>query len=637
MKTTTVASSPMSAGRPKIEFHTALEWLIRHKKVLLFSGLGVLLVAVLSLFVWHTQRPVTPRLASSNLQAVAVNEPLRVSLDQSVNSNFSARISPKTEGDWQVQTNVFGAHEIVFIPGKEGLKTNTKYEISINDMKRVTGQAVAPIEIAFKTEAAPKITNVTPADKADTFAADGVFSVELASANRGMRELSLVTEPAIKLKKLSTKNDKIFQWQPESPLEQGKAYTLQLFDARSSDAAKPLQTIQFTTAPEPAIAKMNNEQFLYPEGFISVQFSEPMQQSAAGIKCECEGAGKWASPTEYQFTPAKIEVNKTYRYVVPKGLRSDRNGFRAADAVYEIRTPGNVQASVAGLGSSAKLNAAVTVSFDQAVNQKSAESKFAISPQIGGTFKWLNASTMQFVPAAEYAAQTGYTVTINSGVEPVRFGLASNAAFMGKFTTEARTVKLAVPVYQQQYPSSCEAASLRMALAYRGINDGDASIVQKMGYNPRPGDAGANTWDDPDEMYVGDITKRQAKFQAYGAHAAPIAKAARAYGRSAEAHYNITPSFIAGQIHAGNPVIIIGTVSVMSPIPTTWNGPNGLVYGWMGEHARVVIGVVGAPENPVGFWVNDPYRGTQEYWTTARLAADIATIPQVPAQGTVIY
>jgi uncharacterized protein YvpB len=223
------------------------------------------------------------------------------------------------------------------------------------------------------------------------------------------------------------------------------------------------------------------------------------------------------------------------------------------------------------------------------------------------------------------------------GIIPVRFGLPSTAAFSMQFTTEPRTIKLNVPVYAQQHPSSCEAAALRMALAYRGVNDIDSSIVQKMGYSPRFKDKATNSWDDPNAMYVGNIDGSQSRYEAYGAYAAPVAKAARAYGRAAEVHYGITPQLIAQQVYSGNPVVIIGTVSHMSPLPISWSGPNGVVHAWMGEHARTVIGVAGQADNPIGFWVNDPYRGTQEYWSYARLVADINAIPQVPAQGAVIH
>ena len=64
--------------------------------------------------------------------------------------------------------------------------------------------------------------------------------------------------------------------------------------------------------------------------------------------------------------------------------------------------------------------------------------------------------------------------------------------------------KLDVPYYQQQYANSCEAASLRMALAYYGINiSDDLEIVKKFGYDPRDKDTINNEWDNPQEMFVG--------------------------------------------------------------------------------------------------------------------------------------
>jgi uncharacterized protein YvpB len=175
-----------------------------------------------------------------------------------------------------------------------------------------------------------------------------------------------------------------------------------------------------------------------------------------------------------------------------------------------------------------------------------------------------------------------------------------------------------------------------MALAYRGIFKNDIEIVQTFGYNPRPIDTATNSWDDPNEMYVGDVNGLQSKLHGYGAHAEPIAKGARSYGRDATAHFNIGVNFIAEQILAGNPVVIIGTAGAGNARRVTWNGPNGVVEAWYGEHARTVVGVVGKANSPVGFIVHDPLVNKPLYWTPAQLQRDIDATPQVPSQVVVV-
>ncbi|MGH9856542.1 MAG: C39 family peptidase, partial [Acidobacteriota bacterium] len=324
----------------------------------------------------------------------------------------------------------------------------------------------------------------------------------------------------------------------------------------------------FTTAKEPGITG-KSENFLYPEETIDVTFDTAMRTGEPGIRCACEGTGQWKNNKTYQFKPAKVTVNKAYKFVVPKGLRAVSGGLRSKDAAYAVRTPGPVRAYIAGLGGNANAGAPITVTFDQPVQKTTAQAAFGISPKVSGSFAWPDATTMVFTPRG-YEQQTTYVTSMQPGVAPVRFGLPGGVRVAMQFTTEPKTVKLNIPVLAQQHPSSCEAASLRMALAFRGVRDADASIVRKMGYNGRHKNHAKNAWDDPTQMYVGDINGSQSQYQGYGAYAAPIANAARAYGRNASAHYGASAGFVARQIYAGNPVIIIGTVSHMTPIPISW-------------------------------------------------------------------
>ena len=75
---------------------------------------------------------------------------------------------------------------------------------------------------------------------------------------------------------------------------------------------------------------------------------------------------------------------------------------------------------------------------------------------------------MIFQPSLPFSPQTTYKVKILPGVKSI-YGLDSNQTFETSFTTELQTIKLAVPMDFQDYPLSCEAASLKMALAYKGV------------------------------------------------------------------------------------------------------------------------------------------------------------------------
>lgn len=199
----------------------------------------------------------------------------------------------------------------------------------------------------------------------------------------------------------------------------------------------------------------------------------------------------------------------------------------------------------------------------------------------------------------------------------------------------AKITKLNVPYFAQQYKNSCEAASLRMALAFYGIKTDDMALVQAFGYTPRLRDEVTNTWDDPREMFVGFVNGQAGT--GYGAYGQPVAKAAKSFGRDAEFTTDISAEMLATEIRAGHPIVIWGYTSLTGK-PYTWNVPNGgEVRAFRGEHARVIMGVQGTTENPIGFYVHDPFNGEQaKFWKTQDLIKHMHSVLGVTNQAVII-
>jgi uncharacterized protein YvpB len=125
--------------------------------------------------------------------------------------------------------------------------------------------------------------------------------------------------------------------------------------------------------------------------------------------------------------------------------------------------------------------------------------------------------------------------------------------------------KLKVPYFSQQYANSCEASSLRMALAYYHIEIlDDMDIVQRFGYNPRKKDTVLNEWDNPQEMFVGNIDI-VGSTEGYGVYGKPVEKAAVSYGREAVYITKITAQLLAKELKAGHPIILWGYTSITAP------------------------------------------------------------------------
>ncbi|MFD0328391.1 C39 family peptidase [Streptacidiphilus monticola] len=124
-------------------------------------------------------------------------------------------------------------------------------------------------------------------------------------------------------------------------------------------------------------------------------------------------------------------------------------------------------------------------------------------------------------------------------------GAALAAAAVLGLTAPAQALdrRMRVPVYRQQLRDDCEAASLRMLLAYRGRHLGDAQLLARIGVDRRHpgfGRSGPRSGD-PYRAFVGDPDGSELRGTGYGVYYPRIAAAARAEGATvlfAGEHYS---------------------------------------------------------------------------------------------------
>ena len=130
-------------------------------------------------------------------------------------------------------------------------------------------------------------------------------------------------------------------------------------------------------------------------------------------------------------------------------------------------------------------------------------------------------------------------------------------------------------------------------------------------------------WDDPNQMFVGDINGSLSKGTAAGPDAGPVVKAAQSYGRGASSTTGTSVNWIASQLNSGHLVVMFGALNNTNSF-ITWQTPSGgTVRMNTQSHSRAIIGVKGESDAPIGFWVNDPYLSGTQYWTASQLQANI--------------
>jgi uncharacterized protein YvpB len=587
-------------------------WPVRRIGLLVAIGL---VVGFGTLFFVRTQGGVRPSMALANSHPV--NKVISLEFGREVAASFSTTIEPAVRGKWQKKQGLFGVHGLEFKPDKP-LVPASVYRVKLKHIREVTGQVLGDQTVTVSTEVPAVIEGVTPAAGAPAVLPEASIVVRLKGLNGGLRHLVADISPAVALDGPVSTDDRTFTWKPHAALAQGQAYQFAIRDTNQTDPAKAmLYTGGFMVVPEPGLNGPSRDHF-YPGDGIDIHFSEAMKPETVKFDMGMAGQGNWADPATYHFVPSGLAPGRTYTYKILGGSVSVRGGKIPADRGFNISTPGAavVVGSSPG-GGGVSRSAAVRFTFDQPVDHASAQAHFGISPAVPGNFSW-SGNTMVFAPGG-LDFQTGYRASVEAGVVST-YGLPSARAFVQGFSTELEVVRLNVPYYRQPYSLSCEATSLRMALAHYGISASEMDIAGRFGYAPRPRDTGTNSWDDPYSMFVGDINGTMG-VTGWGVYAEPVAAAARSFGRDATAYRGVSVNFIAQQIHAGFPVVAWGTTYPVRP--DSWNtSSRGVVSAPRSEHARLIVGVTGRADAPTSFVMYDPIYG-QCSWTPEQLSANL--------------
>lgn len=563
--------------------------------------------------------------------------PLEFTVDKPVNKKKIAfSISPTIEGTWNVESEggPRPSGTLAFTP-THYFQPDTDYTIEVNHITSMLGSQETSMTYRFHTQKQAGITKSVPAENATDVHICEPIILTLDHPTGTLSKFSFTIDPPTPFD-LSQPTETEYHLKPKDCLRQNQAYTV-VAARQLTLATAPVETnytLHFHTKPAVSVnaAEPQGTQVLTSTKTLSLTFDQAMQQkdpsASLTISPALSGNWKWENDKKLTFTAeASLAYATPYTITLKEGLPDAAQGFLSPAYSYSFTTIGQV--TVAAFtpyrGTVAvPVGRAVAVAFDQAVDHGSAESRFSISPSAEGGFSW-SGNTLYFT--GNLSKDTSYTASMGSGVKSIN-GLDSTQNYSTSFTMEETVTLLSVPLFSQQQPLSCEVASLRMALAYRGVTVSEGDLMGWVGYDPTPHDG--DTWGDPDIAFVGSITGQQ-NTTGYGVHWGPIA--------SAGAHYRTSTPFqgwsatnVADQIALGNPVIVWGTTG--NAVRQGWHTPEGkYVDAWRGEHVRVVIGFKGRASDPHSFIINDPSYGRLT-WSTSAFTANWATYGN---SGVVVY
>jgi uncharacterized protein YvpB len=555
----------------------------------------------------------TPSIEQTNPLPQAQNFPttskIEIIFDRPVDRSLLQKtITPETPGRWVFEDSIYTTHlyrKLVFYPTLS-LKTDTQYNILLSQIQNLTPSSKpTSYGFDFKTQKSPKVVSVFPISGQEEVEITSTIQITLDEANSNVSEFEFLFSPQIPFDKSLDQTKKVYTLTSKEGLKQGTKYTLSI---KKTDVTLNLQDTMvtergqmeteyegtFTTKQAPGVASFEPQSTtnLPLNTTFQIVFSQEMDrqsvQSSFTTDPKLIGAFSWTDDKTLNFKPQNLEYEKSYTLKIAKGVKvKDGAGFTTEDIVKQFTTIGSpkiIASSPTNNLTAVNINSPVKITFDQAVDQTTAESKFTITPFIEGSFSW-SGNTLIFTPTKPLSHTTNYTVILDPGVRN-NLNLTSKSETKISFTTADATTKLAVPAYLQKYSLSCEIASLRMALAFKGVNLDEDTIHSQVGQDPTPHQG--NIWGNPHGAFVGNINGR---FQGWSIS-------------------QLTESLL-----AGNPVVI--WVYSSGGWPTAWKTPDGLtINAARDEHAVVAVGFVGSPHNPTQLIINDPLVG-QVYWNRA--------------------
>ena len=274
----------------------------------------------------------------------------------------------------------------------------------------------------------------------------------------------------------------------------------------------------------------------------------------------------------------------------------------------------------------------VVINFDKPIKRQ--EVSHIITPDILGEWSFEDSlvrnhlfRTLVFTPAVNFELDTEYRIELSNIASHVSifgensFFFTFRTAPLGELSdvvnrsirTELKITLIDVPPDWQDYPLSCEAASLKMALAAKDISVSEDEIMEKIGYDPSPHIG--NFWGDPDKAFVGNMYGEICK-TGYGVYWEPVAKASN-YWRNSEAFSGWTLSQLTKEIELGNPVVFWGAILNNGTLTDcSWWYQGKRIKAFKETHVRTAIGFIGDAENPSKIIINDPLSG-RVYWDRA--------------------
>lgn len=568
-----------------------------------------------------------------------LTDPISITFDRPIDpSKLNLNIYPPVSGsisfgDAYLQPNL--VREVIFTPSSHW-QPGQEYKVKLTNIINILGRQSTSLTLNFQTQALPTVASFSLTPGETKVGICDPISVNLSAPTKKLVDFSFKLNPSNPITVSTSKNQpNLLIITPKGCLNQNTTYQLTVLRrltiyasdgslSNPTDLPEAIKEISFTTKGTPGITGFSPQgsNILGSTKQFILQFSEPMAnsdpQDFLSITPPIAGSWSWKDNQTLVYNlGASLSLDTKYTVKVAQGIKDAHEGFLTQNTVFTFTTVGHVfvsRISPPPGSSGVKIGSDISISFSQPVDHDSAQRAFSITPAISGSFSWQG---QKMIFSSSLSKDSSYSFSEGLGVISL-IGLPSVTTTNASFQTEESVLLLNIPIYFQQHALSCEAASLHMALLYKGTNISESTIIGQIGADLTPRQNGV--WGDPNLSFVGDVNGAD-NVTGYGVYANPIAKVASQYF-PAQAVSGITVSEITSSLSMGNPVILWGTAG--NRRPDAWVTPQGVkITAWVGEHARLIVGFTGSASNPHQFIINDPIYG-RLFWSVSQTEANWA-------------
>lgn len=240
---------------------------------------------------------------------------------------------------------------------------------------------------------------------------------------------------------------------PKNKLKQGQTYSLSfsLLSQTLGDQVLFSDTVSVIPALEIVSSNpANGAETVLKQSTLEFVFNKPVTQEGfvEKIKIEplVEYSLSWKDPQTLVITPnTALKTATKYAITFEDSVSGTDGSVLTESQIITFKTAGKVTvASFSPTGLNASTGSVLSVTFNQPVDQASAQANFSLSPSVDGSFSW-SGTTMSYRTSG-LALLTSYSITVRKGVKSIG-GEDSTDSFSSSFTTtseRSRTIGYSV-------------------------------------------------------------------------------------------------------------------------------------------------------------------------------------------------